>query len=362
MKGLKTFYSRNKVTWTYIFLSPVLSVLSFFYIFFLALVKFLYKNNILKSYRPRLKTISVGNITFGGSGKTPFVEYLVLSLYPKKIHAAILLRGYKKPKKDTGLGLEDYYLLGDEACFLRENLRGTAGVFSSSDRMAQAQILDNDSTFDTIILDDGFQHWRLKRDLDIVMINSVNPFGNGLILPLGTLREGLGSLKRADIFCLTRVDEISSSAIKTLRERLNKINPGAGIIETVHMPEYFYDALTKDRLAPEAINGKRVGLMAGLADPSSFAKALKNLGAVIVSESYFDDHHEYSSEELDGVLNSAKKRGAEFLVTTEKDIVRWQKWLRIFGSGTKCIVLKITLKIVKGQEVLGERLHSLYRA
>jgi len=363
MRILREVYSKNTISPGYLLLSPLLFIFSLIYYVAVSAIKFLYKLEVLKTYRSRLVTISVGNITMGGSGKTPFVEYLALYLRSKNARPAVILRGYKKPLKDNGIGLSEYYQSGDEAAFLKENLRGKAGVFSSIDRAGQARIIENQGGFDTIVLDDGFQHWRIKRDLDIVVINSVNPFGNGAILPLGVLREGLGSLKRAQVYCLTRTDETTSDKLQVLRKELGKINPDALIMEAIHAPEYFLDVLTGEKLELELVHGKKSALLAGIADPSSFERTLKGLQATIVSRSYFDDHYEYRAEDLERVLNSALNSKADLLITTEKDIVRCKNWFKDQqGTKIRILVLKIALKILKGEEELGGRLHSLRSA
>ncbi len=360
MNSLKAVYTRNIISPVYVLLWPLLLILSFLYFLSINLIRLFYQIKILKSYKPRAKTISVGNITLGGSGKTPIAEYLALLLSPRKRRPAILLRGYKKPKNIKGLGLPDYYLMGDEACMLKQNLKNSAGVFSSDDRLSEAESIDEEAFFDTIILDDGFQHWRIKRDLDIVAIDAVNPFGNGLILPLGPLRETLGALNRADIFCLTRCDEAKTETLKILESKLKKINPKAAIIKSIHAPEYFYDALTGEKLDLREVYAKKVVLIAGLANPFSFSSAMKKLDAEIASEIFFDDHHEFSSKEICDVLAKAERLKADFVVTTQKDIVRWQNWFIDNKPKVVVIVLKIALKVISGENSLDERLHSLY--
>jgi tetraacyldisaccharide 4'-kinase len=362
MKGLKTFYTQNRMTATYFILWPILLALSFFYLLTVYFIRFLYEKNILRSYRSAAKVISVGNITLGGSGKTPMAEYLALQLCPRGHRAAILLRGYKKPKKDEGLGLPDYYILGDEASMLKGSLKENAVVISDKNRVEAARQIDEDGRIDTIILDDGFQHWRLKRDLDIVVIDSTNPFANGCVLPLGPLREGPASLARAHIICLSRVNEVPIAAVRQLESRIRKFNHAALFIKAVHEPEFLYSVVSGSKVELDNLRGKKAGLLCAIANPASFLAAVQLCGAEVVSKNFFDDHHEYSAQDLEGVIRKSLDAGVQAIVTTQKDVVRFANWLRREKPGIDIFVLKISLKIVEGESAFYERLHSLYRA
>lgn len=360
MKGLKAVYSRNQLTVTYLMLWPVLFVSSFFYLFIVTILKILYKKNILASYRPAAKVISVGNITLGGSGKTPLVEYLALYLHARGRKVAVLLRGYKKPGHDSGIGLPDYYLSGDEACMLKISLKENAFVLSDKDRLRAAQDIDESGRIDTVILDDGFQHWRLKRDMDVVVVDATNPFGNGRVLPLGPLREGVSSLARAQVICLSRVNEISSASVRELEARLKRFNHAALLVKAVHEPEFIYNAVSGARFGLDYLKGRKIGLLCAIANPGSFLYAIEGCGAEVVIKGFFDDHHEYSEQELSEFIRRLSAAGVHSIVTTQKDIVRFAGWLSVAGSGAEVLVLKVSLKIVEGEEAFDKRIHSLY--
>ena len=201
MMGLKIFYTQGRHTALYIILFPLLFVLSCFYFLLVWLAAFLYTKGILKSYRSKGMVISVGNITLGGSGKTPLVEYLAHRLAGQGRRVCILLKGYKTPKENKAIGSADYYVYGDEASMLKENLKDKAVVLTGNKRDELACEIDAGSLGDTILLDDGFQHWRLKRDWDMVVMDAPRPFGSRFLLPAGHLREGLSSLKKGSLFC-----------------------------------------------------------------------------------------------------------------------------------------------------------------
>lgn len=361
MRGLKDFYASNRITAIAIVLSPLLLVLSIVYLVVVSVLKFFYRRGILVSYRPAAKVISVGNITLGGSGKTPLVEYLVLQLAARRHRVAALLRGYQKPRINRGVGSPDYYGMGDEASMLKEALRGSGAVFSNPDRAEQARKIDQEGRFDTIILDDGFQHWRLKRDLDIVVVDATNPFGNGYVLPLGPLREPLGALSRADIIVLSRSNEVDPRELQEIEARLKRICGAAPVVRAVHSPQYLYHAVTGQKVGFEALKGAGVGVMAGVAVPASFLRSVEGLGAKVVWKAFFDDHHEYSRSDIKEALRGSRDMKASFLLTTEKDIVRFRGLLLQQAPALDVLVLKVAFKIVEGQERLDERLHCLYR-
>ncbi len=362
MKGLTLFYTQNRLTLVYILLFPLLAVLSCFYAFGLAAVKFFYKIKLLRSYRPKAKVISVGNITLGGSGKTPLVEYLASTFIAADHNVAILLRGYKKPGEKNLLGSDDYYSFGDEGSMLKNNLEPKALIVTGSNRANLARQLDKGDAYKIFILDDGFQHWRLARDIDIVTVDVKNPFGNRLLLPAGQLREGLSSLRRAGVFCLTHCDEVSEKRVRTVGGLLRKLNPQALLVEAIHEPEYIYYLATGARDTLGVIGGKQVCLLSGIANPASFENCVRQLGAKVVIRQHFQDHHEYRKEEIMRLAGKCVKRGVGILLTTQKDAQRLSRLSRFRDLEVNILVLKISLKIIKGKEALDERLRSLYQS
>ncbi len=360
MNGLKLFYTQNKITAAYIVLWPLLFFLSCVFALLLFARAFLYKAGIFKSYRPSLKVISIGNITLGGTGKTPFAAYLAKRLRSEGNKVAILLRGYKRPLQSDGMGSSEYNIMGDEASMLKSACGEGIDVLAGKDRVFFARQLQKQGIVDTIILDDGFQHFRLKRDLDIVIIDASNPFGNKFILPLGLLREPLSSLKRADCFCLTRCDEVSEYMIGELRSFLNRLNPKALVLKAFYVPASLYDLKKNKNESASFLKGKDACLLAGIANPFSFVKTVRDLGANISLKMFFDDHHHYTPAEIRGAASRCRDAKIRTIVTTEKDAVRLSGFILEQDLGVDVIVLKIALKIVEGEEALIGRLHALY--
>lgn len=358
MRALKVFYTEGKITFIYILFFPFLFVLSVLYIFCVYLIKLFYKVGLLKSCRPRCAVISVGNITLGGSGKTPLVEYLASKLVREGRKVSVLLKGYKRPCRIEYPGKSDYLNLGDEASMLKNNLPDSVIVMAGSNRCRLAEEIDASGEDRIIILDDGFQHWRLKRDLDIVAVDARNPFGNGFVIPAGRLREDISSLRRADIFCLTHCDEVVAENIEYVKRRLVGINRSAPIIEAVHSPRGIHKLGRKEEEEMSVIKNKKFCLLCGIANPSSFIHLVKKLGAVVVSKAIFDDHHHYTEDDINRLQDSCKSCGADAIITTQKDEERL-KDRGLFKSTAEIFVLKIAMDITSGKRELDERLSSL---
>ena len=362
MRGLEAFYAQKKVTKTYFVLFPLLFLLSGIYGLLLEILKFLYRAGILRSYRSSAKVISVGNITLGGSGKTPLVEYLADLLTRDGHRVAILLRGYKRPQQPSAGVSQDYYTNGDEGSMLKQNLKGRATVLTGPDRVGLTRRLDEEGGFDTIILDDGFQHWKLKRDLDIVTIDATDPFGNGLLLPAGHLREEVSSLARADIFCLTRCDEATEEKCRKLKSRLTNINPRSSVVIAIHAPENLYQLGTEKEAGLDALRGDQVCVLCGIANPCSFLTSVQKLGARVAMKSFFQDHHPYREHEIIDIAKKCIDARADKIVTTQKDAVRLAGLSCLKDLGVDIWVLRIGLKIIVGKEGLDGRLRSLYHS
>ncbi len=346
------------------FLRGGLTILSAVYYLFIELLAFLYRCRLLKRKKLSGYTISVGNITVGGTGKTPAVAMLAEELRKRKRKIAILSRGYKRVSSQLPAGRPGKVGVvsrggsieagvreaGDEPYLLAGNLPGVA-VLVGKDRVCSGNYALTNFAVDTFILDDGYQYWPLQRDLDVLVIDSTNPFGNGYLLPRGRLREPLRNLKRGDMFLLTRVDQADN--LDSLRERLKKLKPGAKIIETVHQPGYLSDLNTGVRQELPILSGKKVLALSSIGHPQSFERTLTELGALLVKRVRFPDHHWYKETELREVGEEALRRQAELIITTEKDAVRIPPGTK---SPVELLYLKIKLRIVKGEEVLQELL------
>lgn len=207
---------------------PMLWVLSRIYLALIVLRKIFYKIGIFRCHRLSVPVISVGNLTMGGVGKTPLVEFIAQTLKKKEIRPVILMRGYMQG--DTSGRSQN----SDEATMLRSILADIP-VLIGADRVKNAKEFIKKNKADVFLLDDGFQHWRLSRDIDIVAIDTTDPWGNGDVLPRGILREPRTALGRADIFVLTKTD-LAAKQLETLKTELRAIHPKALIVETVHKP------------------------------------------------------------------------------------------------------------------------------
>ncbi len=318
---------------------------------------FAYKKGILRSKSLPGFVVSVGNITAGGTGKTPAVSMLAEWGKMQNLGVAVLSRGYAGRYKEKVLEVSDGNDLkasplqtGDEPFLLASKLQGIPVVISKKRYLAGLRAVESfGSRF--FILDDGFQHLSLKRDFNLVLIDSRNPFGNRKLLPLGPLREPLEQLERADVFIITRHDPDSGG--HNIAEELRKRFPEKPVFFSDHIPENIIFPFNKISYSSDYLNKKRIIAFAGIARPEYFMDSLKKIGADVVFSVQFRDHHIYSRKEVERLLYQRKNLDAEFIVTTEKD------WVRIKDLVSDCSVmayLKIRFGILSGEEKFFELL------
>jgi len=281
---------------------------------------FLYNNDLSKSYaltpaglkttdrsQATIPVISVGNITVGGTGKTPMVIWLCEFLRAKQIKCAILTRGYKAENGNRS----------DEPAVLARNCP-EAALIVNPDRLAGAIEAVKRQHCQVLIMDDGFQHRRLHRDIDIVTIDATLPFGYGKMLPAGLLREPVSSLKRAQAAVITRSDLVSEENLGKLSERINKVNPNIVIARTIHAPVCAMTAGDK-QISLEKLKGKVVYAFCGIANPEAFFETINRLGVKLAGTKIYDDHHNYTAADVNALYTEAAQSGAQILLTTEKD-------------------------------------------
>ena len=337
-----------------IIIAPLKAILFFCALIYGFFIRILALLRSLRPVRLNCKVISIGNITVGGTGKTVLVEYVAKYLQAKAHRIAILSRGYKR-RPET---------IGDEPSMLRQKLKDVQ-VIVDTNRMRAAKLAVDDFGCDTVILDDGFQQWGIKKDLEIVTIDSTSPFGNEHMIPRGILREPLSSLRRCDIFVLTKTD-LSRQTAK-LKAILSGWNPEAVIFDSVHKPLALYDiANPAQSLLLGVLKGKTVGIFSGIGDPGSFESLVIGLGAKIGLDLRFDDHHDYKREDFVKIIQSAQERNIDTVITTEKDASRINNLptesslgRQFTTGGLKLLVLRIELEIKNEQEFYN-RLHKLY--
>jgi len=296
-----------------------------------------------------IRVISIGNITLGGTGKTSLVEFVSRRLHSRGYKIAVLSRGYKRKSFDT---------LGDEPRMLLNNLAGVP-VIVGKNRFTCANRAKKEYNCDTVILDDGMQQWRINKDLEIVTIDALSPFGNSHMLPRGILRQPLSTLKKADIFVLTKTN--LSRGLRDLRSRLNKYNSNALIVESVHDPVGFYPLGDQGKLLDKKhLEGERVAILSGIGDPESFARTILKLKIKIGLDLRFSDHHHYTTGELELIADKVRENNIRTLITTEKDSVKIHKESLACFSGIDFLVLRIELKIIKNEELFLSRLFGVH--
>ncbi len=265
-------------------------------------------------------TISIGNITSGGTGKTPMVRWLGQQLINDGIRPAILLRGYRATDAAGS----------DEQVMLEQFLGERATVQANPDRIAgAAAALQRSPDVGAFILDDGFQHRRVKRDLDIVLISAIEPFGFGHVLPRGLLREPLAGLNRASAIVITHAKQVTADQLTTIKDTLRKHYPVCPIYHADHVPTGFrtHKAGPGERVNKfdDALRDLPVLAVSGLGDPRVFHHHLQSMGARPLESQQFKDHHDYTEADLNHLYARADSLGAKLIVTTEKDWVKIQR-------------------------------------
>ncbi len=320
----------------------ILLILSWVYGLGIKLVDLGYASGFRKRHKAGVPVVSIGNITLGGTGKTPFTIYVADYITHRGKKCAVLTRGYGN----------------DEYKQIRDTLQDVK-VFVSQDRVKSAEAAYGAGN-EIIVMDDGFQHRRLKRDLEIVLLDGRRPFGNGKLFPRGILREPLTALKRADIFVITKVDNIDSSEREKLIGELEKLAPEVPIITARHKAAFLKD-VTGAIYSVDSIKGLNACLVSGIVDPKYFAKAIKDLDAHIGLEISYGDHHQYSQKDIINIYKEASNRKCERIIVTEKDYVKLRE-LDLSSIEDKLFVLNISIEIESGKEKLVAGLNSIMAA
>ncbi len=294
-----------------------------------------------KSYRADVPVVSIGNLTVGGTGKTPCVEFVARLYRERGVRVAILSRGYGASGGRN-----------DEALVLEENLPDVPHL-QGPDRAELARVAVEELESELLLLDDGFQHRRLARDLDLVLLDATLPWGHGYLLPRGLLREPPTSLRRADLAVLTRCDQADPDL---LRREVARLAPALPIVETEHRPAHWCSAGGAE-LALEGLRGRPVAGFCGLGNPEAFRQSLVRLGLDVLAWRTFADHHPYTREDIEDLRRWARELpGAAAVVTTQKDLVK----IRLDRLGDRELwALVIRLHVSAGQDVLEGKLLSL---
>ena len=338
----------------------VLKGLSYLFLMVVSIRYFLYRTGLLRRYPLGTQVISIGNVTAGGTGKTPVTEIFARTLAAEGRKVAILSRGYRRKEapwwqrlftqviekplvvSDGRRVLLDSATGGDEPYMLASNLPGVAVVVDRN-RVKAGRYAFNRLGCDTLILDGGFQYQKLKHSIEVVLVDSTNPFGNGNLLPRGILREPVRNLKRADIIFLTKC----RGDVSAVKEEIRRYNTTAEIVECNHTPKVMKDVWSREEFPLDWLRDKTVCTLSGIASPKGFENSLRHLGAKVVWCERYADHHRYDASEVLYALNRTADMGADALVTTEKDAVRFP---RLETAPVKCLYLRIAIEILVGGE------------
>jgi len=291
-----------------------------------------------RPYRPPCPVISIGNLTAGGTGKTPMVEWLARRLKAGSRRPAVLSRGYRATSGTAN----------DESEVLSDHLVDVP-ILTGKDRAASARGALEQGLANCFVLDDGFQHYAMARDLDIVLIDCLLPFGGGHLLPRGLLREAMSALRRADVVVMTRSDQVSRERKRSIRDRIARIDASLPIAEAIHAPVDLMNGVTGERTDLEFVRDKTALLFSGIGNPEGFEKTAESLGVRMAGNFRFRDHHRYTDDELTAVAREAEKNECDAALTTEKDVV---KIGRCWKSRIPLMAVRVRFEITTGENIL----------
>ncbi|MEJ1971763.1 MAG: tetraacyldisaccharide 4'-kinase [Lacunisphaera sp.] len=340
-----------------------LQVCSYLFSGIVQLRLWLYRNRILRDQPLGCLVVVVGNLTVGGTGKTPVVEKFARALHDRGRKVAILSRGYKskapplwkkwwfwlnhteaEPPRVVSDGrhvLLNSELAGDEPYMLARNLPGVV-VLVDKDRVKAGAYAIKEFGCDTLVLDDGFQYLPLKGRLNLLLVDKTNPFGNGFLLPRGILREPIKHLKRASYIFLTKSKGVRDEELEAM---IRRFNPEVEIIECAHKPRYLQRVGGEERVALTTLTGRRIGAFSGIAAPEGFEALLRETGAKLGYTRRFLDHHRFEADDLKSVFAEALQAKVEMLITTEKDAVRIEADTNF---PLPCYYLRLEIEILRG--------------
>ncbi|MFH1258636.1 MAG: tetraacyldisaccharide 4'-kinase [Elusimicrobiota bacterium] len=341
----------------YRILGPVLPVLSALYGLAVWFNQRLFYWQIRKRRKLPFPVVCVGNITAGGTGKTLAVMAIGRLLLENKKKFVILTRGYCGKSKAVEIVSDGPKVFlsaqqaGDEACLLAKSL--SVPVIKGADRYQAGLAAFEKFKPQGAILDDGFQHWPLSRDLNIICIDCLDPYGGGHLLPWGMLREPLTGLRRADLFLLTHSDLVDKEKIESIKKNLRNWNQRAEIVVSCHQPLYFYPHWRREeKIELKDWVSKEVLAFSGVGSPKSFLDTLNRIGLKVTESVSFPDHFNFTEEKLSALKKLSETKNIP-LVTTAKDAVR-------LPGNFPCFVLEVKLEITEGEKVWREKILPLF--
>jgi len=310
-------------------------ILSQIFGFAVLIRQLLYRLGLKKKIKVKVPVISVGNITVGGTGKTPLIKELAGYLMGKGLKVAILLHGWRGQAVD-------------EQEELKQSLP-KAIVLSNKNRVMKARQAIAQFGAQIILLDDGFQHWQLARDIDIVVASATDPLGGGYLLPRGRLREKPTALKRAQHIVLTRADNGAEEAYSAIKPFINNSTP---VLLSVYQPINLTNLVTGQTLELSALKGIQAGVLSAIVDSDYFHRKVAGLGAAITMEKVFPDHYLFTQSDIDQLVEESINNKVSYLITTTKDAPKLKK-LKLPNHKPEILVLNVRLKFIKEGDNLG---------
>lgn len=343
-------------------LLAILRFVSYIYEFGVRCKLALYNSGIQKQEKLDCCVISIGNITVGGTGKTPTAQMLATQIKELGYRVVILNRGYRS-HWNRNIGVvsngEKIFMTaheaGDEAYLMAKTLPGIP-VIIGKNRAITGKYAVEKMHAEVIILDDGFQHWQLKRDLDIVLVDTLSMFGNGCVLPRGVLREPIENLGRGGLFILTKTDQSSALSRMQLRKTIAKYNSLAPVVESVHNPKNFveiaewYKGITEHVKPLDELRGENVMVFSAIGNPSSFEQTLSSIGVNILEAVRYPDHHDYGMLEMQYISERAKSLNAVAMIATSKDAVKIPTEFIYSARQIPLYILNMNICITEGAE------------
>lgn len=317
----------------------------------------LFQKRVLKTFDLGVPVVSIGNLTVGGTGKTPLVAFVARALAAQNHRVCILTRGYKRQNQTKRVLVSDYQRIlsksaeaGDEAFELANKLLGISAVIANRNRVAAGFWAKEHLNSTAFVLDDGMQHLRLERDVEIVTIDATNPFGNGKLLPAGILREPVSALRRADCIVVTRSDLAGNlldleAQIKKINARCAVLFAKTRIVELIEIKEFHQKVETSAHSKNnqfekiKAAKQKTALAFGGLGNPNAFFEQLRNENFTLSAGFSFPDHSAYAQKDVDAIEEKAREVNAEILLTTAKDAVK----LSDFKFSLPCFVIEIEM-------------------
>jgi tetraacyldisaccharide 4'-kinase len=310
-----------------------------------------YNRGLLSISKLPAPVISVGNLTTGGTGKTPLVEWVCRTLARKERKVCILTRGYGRPNAGSRVVVSDGSTVltnaaeaGDEPFLLAQNLKGLAAVISDPNRIAAGKWAIDNLGAEVFVLDDGFQHLALARDLNILTVDATNPWGGGKLLPVGRLREPRGGLSRADCVVVTRADQ--SAELVSLEAEIHGLNSACPVVRSKMIVKGIF-RMNSD--GPDGVvSPPQPAAFCAVGNPESFFELLRQAGIDPVFTRTFRDHHQYTQADIDLLIQESRQAGAQSIITTAKDAVKLQQ----SKFGLPGYVLNIEISIAEEDRVI----------